>query len=249
MKITGVGESEASAVPQAPEPAPKPAYSDNPWAKQNLSRTLADIGSAFLSNQDFFSGLGAAGQAVAGRRDDLHKLNTPTVSYGGPDDQFEISIDPRTGQRTVREVPEFSKAVQAKAEAKGAPSAKEAVDLRSRAIYAISQLPPEQRAEAYRDLRANSEYYGIDTRGMPMVWSDTYGSVMGGMGQTVGQAEAQGLRSRQFDHRKAVDERRLQQGDARVQQGAARVSQGAERLRRPPRSVATKPPAGFILEQ
>lgn len=213
-----------------------------------MSRTLADIGSAFLSNQDFGAGLGAAGQAISARRDALHQMNKPKVEYAGPDDQFEITTD-RDGNRQVRQVPEFAKAIQDAREAKQALNPKDAFDVRTRAIYQISQLPPEQRAAAYRDLRANPEQYGISMKGMPLVWDDIYGKVAGNMGQSVGQAEAQVLRSQQFDHRKAIDERRLQQGDARVQQGAARVSQGAERLKRAPRSVAVKPPAGFILEQ
>jgi hypothetical protein len=116
-------------------------------------------------------------------------------------------------------------------------------------VYQISQLPPEQRAEAYRDLRANPEQYGISAQGMPMVWSDTYGTVAGNMGQSVSQAEAQDLRAQALKHRQFVDQRRLDQGDARISQGAARVAQGAERLKRAPRSVAIKPPAGFILDQ
>lgn len=227
-----------------PKPPPSVMRSDNPFAKDNLSRTLLDIGAAFLSNDDFGHGLGAAAQAVGGRQDALRAANQKQTTYGGPGGQFEITQAP-DGTRSVREVPEFADAIRREAEAKKALGPKETVDLRSRLVHSISQLPPEQRAAAYRDLMANPEYYGVDTKGMPTIWNDNYGAVMGDLGQTVNQAEAGVLRGQQFQHRQAVDQARLQQGDQRLQQGATRLKQGGGRSG--PRATS-KAPSGFIWD-
>lgn len=211
-----------------PKPPPGLVKRDtNPWSRENRSRTLRDIGTAFLSNENsFLGGLGAAAQAVSAREDYLKA--PPKSTFGGPDDQFEITVDPRTGERTIREVPEFSQAVREKRAAAKAPTAppiKDAVELRARAIRAIGQLPMEQRSAAYADLMANPQAYGgIDTTGMPVMWDDRYNQVMGGMGQTVNQAESSDYRDRAFGHRVEVDNRRLTQGDTRIQAAAAKAS-------------------------
>lgn len=202
--FNGEFDNAPSSLPPAP---PRAARSTDPFSKENRRATLLDIGSAFLSNPDFFQGLGEAGQAVRGRMDELKRKN-PKVAYGGPGDRFEISEDPDTGERTIREVPEFRQAYEdernrdlAEAKAKGGLKADDIIDLRARAFYAIGQLPPEQRAAAYADLMTNPSKYALPPEvlaGAPSEWSDQYGSVAGQLGVTVNQ-------NRNYTHRQERD--------------------------------------------
>ena len=228
-------------------PTPPPSTTQRPsiWDREHISETLAGIGAGFFANgQSFGAGLGAAAKSLAIGSRQLREDSKKSLSYGGPDNQFEITTDPLTGARTVRQVPEFAAAAEAARRTKTAPTPKDNIDFRSRAVHAISQLPVEQRQAAYADLIANPGSYGVDTAGMPSAWSDQYGSVAGGLGLNVNQSISQDLRRDVQDHRVATDarrldqtDRRLTQGDARVSQGAVRVAQGAERLRKSPPST------------
>jgi len=233
-------------------PKPPPTKKPSIWDKEHISETLADIGAGFFAGQNFGDGLGAAAQTIAGRTRALREAQKPEVSYGGPGDQFEISTDHTTGERTIREVPEFRAAADRTLAAKNKPDPKVAADLRGRALYAIAtQVPPERRAEAYRNLITNPEQFGVDTTGMPAEWSDDYGTLGGMMGLTVDQSLSQernnNLARSVIEDRKVKQAQgaarvvqgaaRVQQGAARVQQGAARVQQGAQRLRTPPAGI------------
>jgi hypothetical protein len=243
-------EKIPGSTPQGLPKPPPSVRSTNPFGKDNLGRTLLDIGASFLSSNDFNGGLAGASRAIGSRSDELRAQNAKQTSYGGPQGQFEITTN-ADGSRVIRKVPEFAQAIQEQEAAKRALTPKDAVDQRARVVYSIAQLPAEQREAAYRDIMVNPEYYGISTKGMPMVWSDSYGAVMGGLGQTVNQAENSDLRGRQFDHRQVVDQERLGQGRQRLQQGAARVQQGAERLKRGGSGKGNsgfKAPSGFILD-
>lgn len=236
--------SQAELVQQLPKapPTKKPSI----WDKEHISETLAGIGAGFFSGQNFGDGLGAAAQTIAGRNRQLREEQRPDISYGGPGDQFEITTDRRTGAKSYREVPEFRAATDRALVAKRQPDPKDVQDRRSRALYAIAtQVPQEQRAEAYRRLLANPEQFGVDTTGMPAEWDETYGTLGGAMGLNVAQGRTQDrlddLGTSLKDHRKVQEVQgaaRVEQGAARVAQGAARVAQGAARLRRPPSSVS-----------
>lgn len=201
---TPIAPPQGNAQPSLPAPPPQ-VRSTNPFSKENRSQTLLDIGAAFLSHDDFFEGLGAAARGVSGRMDELRKPQQRNVTYGGPDSRFEIETMP-DGTRQVREVPEFAKVLDAKAAEKARPDPKELVDLRARAIYAINQLPENQRAAAYADFMQNpAKYGGIDTSGMPGQWDQTFANVAGSMGQTVNQAAGGALRQQSFEHRVQQD--------------------------------------------
>jgi len=213
------------------------------WDKEHISETLAQIGAGFFAGRNFGDGLGNAAQAIAGRNRDLRAEQAKSVSYGGPNDQFEITQD-AYGNRTVREVPEFRAANERAAKAKNAPSATDVADMRSRALYAIAtQVPPEQRQAAYQRLLANPQQFGVDTTGMPAQWDDQYGTMGGMMGLNVNQSLTQeranqvaqdAMRHRQVQESQGAQ--RIEQGAQRVQQGAARVAQGAARLAKAPPS-------------
>lgn len=239
-------------TPQLP-PVPPSARAKAPsiWDKQHISETLANISAGFASGQNFSDGLGAAAQTIAGRNRQLHDEQKRAISYGGPGDQFEISID-AYGNRSIREVPEFRAARDRERAQQNAPSAKDSADLRARALYAIStQVPPQERAAAYQRLITNPQTFGIDTTGLPAQWDDQLGTLGGMMGMTVDQSLSQEranvvakdqMRHRQVqegqaDQRVQQGAARVAQGEARVAQGAARVAQGAERLRKAPPSA------------
>ncbi|WP_216365598.1 hypothetical protein [Sphingobium sp. SA916] len=198
---------------------------------------------------------------MADRNAGLRREAQKSVTYGGPNNRFEIMTDAQ-GNRTVREVPEFAKAAQderdakarAEREAKAAPSWKEAQDLKARLVYQIGKLPADQRAAAYADLIANPQRYGISPEGMPSAWSDTYGTVAGNSGMTVAQASSNERGDRIADNRIATNDARTAQGAARVDLARAADARAERRstLRKVPaavtRKATIKTPTGFILD-
>jgi hypothetical protein len=245
---------QATAGLQRPLPTPPPSVAKKAsiWDKEHLAETLAGISQAFLSNQNFGEGLGAAAGSMGDRMAGLRKEAQKSISYGGPDNQFEIATDGQ-GNRTYRQVPEFAQAAKEEREAKVAPKYADVQDRRSRALYAVSQLPQEQRPAAYADLLQNAGAYGVDVSGMPASWSDTYGAVAGGMGLNVNQA----LTNERND---LVAKNRITNNDARTAQGAERIEISKAKDARaaaksttpkaPPKSArkSAKLPTGFILD-
>lgn len=226
--------------------APPSVRSTDPFAKENRRQTLLNIGASFLQEDDFFKGMGRAAGGLSDRMDQLKK-SPNKVEYGGPGNQFEITTD-EMGNRTVREVPEFAKAIQDEREAKRpVMSPRDQADMRARAISAINRLPPEERPAAYADFMSNpGKYGGVDTTGMPSTYDPRHAGIMGSMGMSVPQYEAGEDRDRAFNHRVITDNRRLGQGDARI---AASALKGKGSGRRGAlRGAGFKAPAGYILE-
>lgn len=228
--------STISPPPPMPTPPPAKTRTPNIWDKDHISETLAGIGQAFLSHQNFSDGLGAVAGVLGNGQRQLREDAKQTTTYGGPNDQFAITTD-RLGNRSIKEVPEFAAAVKADRAAKVAPTPAQANDYRARAAYSISQLPADQRPAAFQQLLANPQQYGVDASALPAEWSDQYGAVAGNMGQTVNQSANHGDREAAAADRRDANAWRKQQGAARVAQGAARVRQGNERLRRSPPST------------
>lgn len=214
------GEPEVQ-VPTSSLPAPPPSVAGKKptiWDKEHISETLANIGQAFLSNQNFGEGLGAAAGAIGNGMRGLRQERVKSVEYGGPDDMFEITTDPATGERSVREVPEFSKAVKEGREARTAVRGKDAVNFRSNALYGIAQMPPAEREAAYQTLLASGSLYGVDTAGLPPGWDDSLGAIAGGVGMSM----KDWLKNQRDD--KAVS--------ARISQGQQRNDAARQRLAR-----------------
>lgn len=238
---------------QQPLPAPPPSVTKKAptiWDKDHISETLFGIGQAFLSNQNFGEGLGAAAGVMGDRMEGLRNEAKKSVTYGGPNDQFEIATD-RYGNRTIREVPEFAQATKEEREARLAPKASDVQDRRSRALYAISQLPQDQRAAAYSDLLQNAQAYGVDTTGMPEAWSDTYGTVLGNMGLNVNQALTNERADRVADNRITNNDARTEQGAARLEISRAKDARAALKAKAPPSTrrggSGAKPVKGYSI--
>jgi hypothetical protein len=214
--------------PQLPSPPPDvTGKKASIWDKEHISETLANIGQAFLSNGNFSEGLGAAAGAISSGMRGLRQERVKGVEYGGPDDMFEITTDPTTGERTIREVPEFAKAVQAKRDAQYGMRGKDAAALRSNALFGIGQMPPEEREAAYQALLQNGELYGIDAAGLPPQWDDSLGAIAGGVGMSSKDYYRQQAQNKTIADRKAASDER-----ARLQR---------ERLAKMPPPGAKKP--------
>lgn len=246
-----VGNYEDAIPPQAfdkpgmnlplPKAPPSRKARPTPWDREHISETLLGMGAGFLSSRNFGDGLGNAAQAVMGRNKDIRAERAKAVTYGGPDNQFEISQD-AYGNRTVHEVPEFRAAAdrqnankialaQATSQAKQGLTAKDHLDFQSRALHTIATtVPPERRQEAYQRLISNPEQYGIDASQMPATWDDLYGTIGGNLGLNVNQSMTQDRGRAAAAERTRHNQVTEGQGAQRVQQGAARVAQGAARL-------------------
>lgn len=235
---------QAQQQPQGLPKAPPSVRSTDPWAKENYRKTLLDIGAAFLSEDDFFKGMGKAASGLSSRMDALQK-SPNKVEYGGPNNQFEITTD-ESGNRTIREVPEFARAIEEDRAAKRPTlSPSQQMDYRARIIHGINQLPPEQRQQAYADFMTNPQKYGgLDTTGMPQTYDPTYGRIAGNMGMSVPQYEAGVDRDRGLEMRANTDNWRRQQGEARLKKSSGK---GGGRRGGALRG-APKLPAGFILD-
>jgi hypothetical protein len=250
-----MGVPPAASTLQQPLPPPPPSVKKKAtiWDDDHISETLLGIGQAFLSNQNFGEGLGAAAGVMSKGQQALRDDAKRTITYGGPDNQFEISAD-KNGNRTVRRVPEFAQAAQEAREAKAAPAWKDTQDVKSRVLYQIGQLPQDKRAGAYAGVMANPQAYGIDPRGMPPAWDDTYGTVAGNAGLTVNQSLNAVRADRLADNRISTNDARTAQGEARlnISRAADARSERKSRLPKVPASVTrkatVKTPAGYILD-
>ena len=234
--FTAFGLPQATTPLQQPLPEPPPSVRKKAptiWDKDHISETLLNIGQAFLSNQNFGEGLGAAAGVMSDRQAGLRRENQRSVTYGGPGNRFEIATDPE-GNRTVREVPEFAAAIREEQAAKNAPDPKDLADARSRVVFAVSRLPKEQRQAAYADVIANPQRYGISPEGMPQAWDDTYGTVAGQSGLTVNQALANTRADRVADNRIATNDARTAQGAARLDLTRTKDARAALKASAPP---------------
>ena len=227
-------------APQLPQPPPKAA---SLFDKDHRRSTLLAIGSGMLSGSSFGDGLGNASKNLFGLNQSLIAERKKQTSYGGPDNSFEITIDPATGQRTPRAVPEFQDYLEQKR-----TKARDTADINGRAMSSLQRLPEAERSGAYAKMIANPDFYGIDPTRMPPTYDPTYANSTANMGMTVAQSLAGTQRSTNAenlqDYRAGVSADRLErtgiyrnraeattaQGNARIGQGNARIAQGAERI-------------------
>lgn len=248
-------QGQPSVLGQRPS-APPSARSTNPWSKENRSRTLLDIGAAFLSEKDFFSGMGRAASGLGQRMDNLRQEAEPDSQFGvGPGGQFEVVTGP-DGQRSVNRIPEFQKAMEEdraySEQARNRVSPQDAAEQRSQVLNSILQLPQGQQEQAYAQLLNNPSVFGLqDAAGLPQSWDPTFAEAVSGSGLSVSQSRAAERQQAAFIQRQRMDQIRAEQGAARVAQGQARVDQGQQRITSSPANRAPsspRPPSGFILD-
>ncbi|WP_066803347.1 hypothetical protein [Sphingomonas asaccharolytica] len=227
---------QAAAGPTSLPAAPPSTKVPDLWDKAHRRDTLLAIGTGLLSGSSLWDGIGNAGKNLFGLDRELQAQRRKDVAFGGPDGAFEVITDPTTGEKTVREVPQFQDYLERKR-----TKAKDTADINGRAMYSLMQLPEDQRAQAYASIRANPTYYGVDPSTMPETYDPNYAAMTSGMGMTVSQAltrkRADESASALSDYRSQVQndrERRTgiyaDRSAATTRQGDARLSQGAQRI-------------------
>ncbi|WP_026046389.1 hypothetical protein [Sphingomonas sp. PAMC 26621] len=202
------------------------------------------IGTGLLSHPESFSaGIGAAGENLGQLRKGYQDLQRKSVTTGGPDDAFQITIDPVTGQRTYEPIAAVTGYLQDKARAAKAPAAPNAADnvkMRGSTMAAILQLPKEQQAQAYSDFRADSARLGYDL-GLPQEWDPSVAGAMAG--QTVSPTERMtDARARAAGDRATAAGARTQ-ANADRNYGLAQQRQGlaVQKYRSPPSTRKPRP--------
>jgi hypothetical protein len=222
--------SAAPAVGTAQLPsAPPNVARGGLWDPGNRHRTLLALGTGLLSGRNLSEGAALAGQNMLGLEGQLAATQRKTREFGGPDNSFEIITDPETGERTYRPVEEFQGYLREKA-----TKPKDVADMNGRVMFAIQQLPEEQRATAYAGVLANPERYGVDAETMPPTYDPTYASVTSGMGMTVSQAltrqQAASNAKDMKDYRADVHADRQERTGIYRARAAATTAQGEQRL-------------------
>jgi hypothetical protein len=133
---------------------------------------------------------------LLGLQGSLQSEQRKTREFGGPDNSFEIITDPTTGERTYRPVEAFQGYLKDKA-----TKPKDTADMNGRVMFALQQLPADQRATAYAGVLANPGRYGVDPETMPPEYDPNYVAMSAGIGMTVSQAIAR----RQAEEKAAAD--------------------------------------------
>lgn len=223
----GAMQAPQSSLTQQLPPAPPPKKKATIWDDQHRKDTMLAISAGILSGNNIAEGLGGVSRNLLAQRQALRTEGRSQL--GGPDDAFEITTDPQTGERTYKPVQQFVDYQTAKR-----TKAKDVADINGRVMYAISQLPAAEQAAAFAEVRQNPDFYGVDTSTIPQQWSPAYGNIVGNMGMTVSQAmtrsQAAGNEANREVHRNAADQDRVERTGIYRDRAAATTSQGAQRI-------------------
>lgn len=242
--ITGTNDP-AQQLPSPPPSVRKPTI----WDKDHISQTLLGIGQAFLSNQDFGAGLGAAAGSMSDRMKTLQAENTKAVALGGPDNAFEVVTDTRTGQRTYRPVEAFQTYAADKYNREHRPSLAEGRKATSAAMSAVLALPPERQPAAAAALKAKLAGQGYDVGHLPD--AENYSAMAATLARDMGvDTVVQENRDRNAKRDAATADYRDRSLGLRSESiGIAKQREARAGLpKAPPKSVRSKLPTGFILD-
>lgn len=180
----GMGLSGSTATASANLPAPPPRKRGQLFDKDHRQETLLAIAAGFGSGSNFGEGASNMARNLLALKQGIRAEDRKDNTFGGPDNAFEITTDPTTGARTVREVPEFAGYLEKKR-----LKAKDVADINGRAMWSLAQLPEDQRPAAYATMIANPGQYGIDPSTMPARYDANYVNMASKMGMTVAQAQ------------------------------------------------------------
>ena len=136
----GMGLSGSTATASANLPAPPPRKRGQLFDKDHRQETLLAIAAGFGSGSNFGEGASNMARNLLALKQGIRAEDRKDNTFGGPDNAFEITTDPTTGARTVREVPEFAGYLEKKRQ-----KAKDVADLNGRAMSALLALPEDQR--------------------------------------------------------------------------------------------------------
>lgn len=226
------GSIDPSQLPQVP-PSIRVGR-PNAFDADHRQQTLLALAAGFFGSHNLGEGLSNAASVIYNQNAGIQKEARPEL--GGPDDSFEIYTDPVTGQKTYKPVQAFQDYLEHRR-----VKSKDVADINGRVMYAIQQLPEDQRAAAYADVVSHPEHYGVDGSTLPANYDPNYSNITANMGMTVAQALQRSQAAQNADAMEAYREWLRANGDKRTNayvahsaastaQGAARVAQGAQRV-------------------
>ena len=217
----------ASGLTQQLPPAPPPTKKPSIWDNDHRRDTLLAISAGILSGDNFAEGLGGVARNLLAQRQAVRQEGKPTL--GGPDDAFEITTDPETGQHVF-------KPIQAALDYQRTKTVKPAqdADILGRVHYAISQLPPEERAAAWADVQSDPTQYRLTPEDVAGDYNPLRSGLLASMGMTVSQAQTRALAAENADEaeaaRQAALELRRQTVELARRRTEASISQGQQRI-------------------
>lgn len=230
MFIPDLGQADQAAPASSRLPAPPP-HKSSLFDKEHRRQTLLTLGASLASGQTFGEGLSTALGNLAGLQGNLSAEQRKQHQLGGPDDSFEITTDPVTGERSYAPVPAFQSYLRDKARLL---KPRDSADLNGRAMAAIEQLDEAKRPAAYAAMLQHPEYYGIAPENMPPSYDPQYAANTAHMGMTVAQAQARATASANAESLRAARETaaadRGVRTDAFVQRSRALTNQGQQRI-------------------
>lgn len=246
----------AGDSPSLPK-APPVAKRLNPFDREHISATLAEISKGFTSSNSFLGGLSGAASNVADQTAAWRKAELGTTETGGPDSAFEIHTD-QYGNRTYTPIKAVQDYVTAKDErkdkAKNAPKPGESSTALGDAAYAVSKLSPAAQPGAWRLALSQLHDQGYDVSTAPPEWSPTFASYATNrnVGARAGaQAEATASyrqeQGRRADLRFADTHRSTEQRITASQHADARGDAREARLRSAPPSKKGNSDLDYIL--
>lgn len=227
------------ALPQAPVSRRRPRV--NMFDREHLSDTLFALGTGMMQGSNFGESLANAAGSLREARAGYLAEETPHTEIGGPDNSFEITTDPVTGERSYRQIPEFAKRAEEERRRQQAPNVRDRVTLRGQVMSSILRAPVEQRAALYQQfLQDSASLYG--DLGLPATWDDATAQVMADQAITPEARMTAEARDRAQDYREMSGDRNYRFKES---QAAARASRPAGR-RAPPST--RRAPAGITWD-
>lgn len=213
------------ALPAAPPPTRQGragAFDDD-----HYRQTMLGLAAGFFGSRNLGDGLANAAQTIAAGNEDARRQRQ--FQYGGPDNAFEYTTDPRTGERSYRLLPEVESYLHDK---KGMITPDKALDFNGRYALALQGLPEDQRPGAAQYMAAHPDLYpGFSPA---LVGAGGLIGLSASTGQTVTQSGAAVRAATAENHRQEARVAQHDLGERRlaVAQGRAAVaaSQGQQRI-------------------
>lgn len=216
----------------------------NPFDKEHIAKSLWEISKGFAGAHSFGEGLAGAASGVAGSVIKEREAQKGTTEIGGPDNAFEIHTD-QYGNRSFKRIAEVGDYLDEKKRRENAPKPKETAELIGDSLYAVEQLPEEQRPGAYQLLMQQAQASGHDVSWAPPEYSPTFSKAM--VARTIGARQGSANEAtRQYrsevnadrDASRGIAERRANASIANSQAANARAAESHTRsMRKAPPST------------
>ena len=155
----------------------------NPFDKEHLSQSLMAISKGFAGGNGFFGGIAAGFQGIGDNLAAERKAMKGSDEIGGPDNAFRIHTD-ADGTQTFTPIEEVQDYLDGKTKRANAPKPADTANYIGDTLYAVEQLPIEQRPDAYRLMRQQAADQGHNLAGVPEEYSPTFSKAM--IARTIG---------------------------------------------------------------